>query len=62
MRSSRASASKAAIVVPGVVFRPIAETNACLQIELVWRPELEDAAVGRFVAYLRDETRSRRLV
>ncbi len=62
MRSSRPSASKAAIVVPGVVFRPIAETNACLQIELVWRPELEDAAVGRFVAYLRDETRSRRLV
>ncbi len=49
-------------MVPGVVFRPIAETNACLQIELVWRPELEDAAVGRFVAYLRDETRSRRLV
>jgi DNA-binding transcriptional LysR family regulator len=57
-----ATASQAAVTVPGVVFRPIAETNACLQIELVWRPELEDAAVGRFVAYLRDETRSRRLV
>ena len=57
-----ATASQAAVTVPGVVFRSIAETNACLQIELVWRPELEDAAVGRFVAYLRDETRSRRLV
>jgi DNA-binding transcriptional LysR family regulator len=57
-----ATASQAAVTVPGVVFRPIAETNACLQIDLVWRPELEDAAVGRFVAYLRDETRSRRLV
>ena len=57
-----ATASQAGVTVPGVVFRPIAETNACLQIELVWRPELEDAAVGRFVAYLRDETRSRRLV
>jgi len=57
-----ATESQAAVTVPGVVFRPIAETNARLQIELVWRPELEDAAVGRFVAYLRDETRSRRLV
>jgi len=57
-----ATASQAGVTVPGVVFRPIAETNACLQIELVWRPELEDAAVGRFVAYLRDETSSRRLV
>ena len=57
-----ATASQAEVAVPGVVFCPIAETNACLQIELVWRPELEDAAVGRFVAYLRDETRSRRLV
>lgn len=57
-----ATESQAAVSVPGVVFRPIAETNARLQIELVWRPELEDAAVGRFVAYLRDETRSRRLV
>ena len=56
-----ATASQAEITVPGVVFRPIAETNASIQIELVWRRELEDAAVGRFVAYLRDETRSRRL-
>ncbi|MDT7953929.1 MAG: LysR family transcriptional regulator [Acetobacteraceae bacterium] len=56
-----ATASQAEVTVPGVIFRPIAEANACLQIELVWRPELEDAAVGRFVAYLRDETQSRRL-
>ena len=56
-----ATASQAEVTVPGVVFRPIAETNASVQIDLVWRPELEDAAVGRFVAYLRDETRSRRL-
>ena len=57
-----ATASQAGVTVPGVVFRPIAEANASVQIDLVWRPELEDAAVGRFVAYLRDETRSRRLV
>ena len=57
-----ATASQAEVTVPGVVFRPIAETNASVQIDLVWRPELEDAAVGRFVAYMRDETRSRRLV
>lgn len=49
-----------AVNVLGVVFRPIAETNACLEIELVWRPELDDVAV--FVAYLHDETRSHHLV
>jgi DNA-binding transcriptional LysR family regulator len=57
-----ATASQAEVVVPGVIFRPIAEANAWLQVELVWRPELEDAVVGRFVAYLRDETRSRDLL
>jgi DNA-binding transcriptional LysR family regulator len=57
-----ATASQAEVTVPGVVFRPIAEANASVQIDLVWRPELEDAAIGCFVAYLRDETRSRRLV
>ncbi len=57
-----ATANQAEVTVPGVIFRPIAEANACLQIELVWRPQLEDAAVGRFVAYVRNETRSRRRV
>ena len=33
-----ATASQAEVTVPGVVFRPIAETNASVQIDLVWRP------------------------
>ncbi len=57
-----ATASQAEVTVPGVVFRPIAEANASVQIDLVWRPELEDGTIGRFVAYLRDETCSRRLI
>ena len=33
-----------------------------LQVELAWLPTSEDAAVGRFVAFMRDESRSRRLL
>ena len=35
---------------------------ASIQMVLAWLPELEDATVGRFVAFLRDEARSRRLL
>jgi hypothetical protein len=52
--------SRSAVNVLGVVFQPIAETNACLEIELVWRPERDHAAV--LVVYLHDETRLWRLV
>jgi hypothetical protein len=40
-----------------VVFKPIDEPNATVQIALAWLPEREDAAIGRFVAVLRDEAR-----
>jgi DNA-binding transcriptional LysR family regulator len=53
-----ATMSQSQVIVPDVVFKPIDESNAWVQIELVWHPELEDAAVGRFVAYLRDARRS----
>lgn len=46
---------------PGVVFRPIDDPTASVQMMLAWLPELEDPAVGRFVAFLRDEARSRSL-
>jgi len=46
---------------PGVVFKPIDDVNASIEIALAWLPELEDATVGRFVAFLRDEARSQRL-
>jgi DNA-binding transcriptional LysR family regulator len=57
-----ATASQAEVVFPGVVFKPINEQDASIQIVLAWLPELEDATVGRFVAFLRDEARSRRLI
>jgi DNA-binding transcriptional LysR family regulator len=53
--------SQAGVTVPGVVYRPIVEDNAWVDIELLWFPDAEDAAVGRFVAFMRDEARSRGL-
>jgi DNA-binding transcriptional LysR family regulator len=53
-----ATASQAQVTVPGVVYKQISEPNAWLQMDLVSLPELEEPTVGRFLAYLRDETRS----
>jgi DNA-binding transcriptional LysR family regulator len=57
-----AAQSQAEVVFPGVVYKPILEDDAWLQVELAWLPTSEDAAVGRFVAFMRDEARSRRLL
>ena len=57
-----AAQSQAEVVFPGVVYKPIVEEDAWVQVELAWRPTSEDAAVGRFVAFMRDEARSRRLL
>lgn len=57
-----AAQSQAEVVFPGVVYKPIREENAWVRVELAWRPTTEDAAVGRFVAFMRDEARSRRLL
>jgi DNA-binding transcriptional LysR family regulator len=57
-----ATRSQSEVLFPGVVYRPIREENAWLQVELAWCPDAEDAAVGRFVAFLRDEASSRRLI
>jgi DNA-binding transcriptional LysR family regulator len=56
-----ATRSQSEVVFPGVVYRPIREENAWVQVELVWCPDAEDPAVGRFVTFMRDEARSRRL-
>jgi DNA-binding transcriptional LysR family regulator len=53
--------SEAAAGFPGVSFRPVGERDAVLQLDLVWLPETEEPAVGRFVAFMRDAVRSRRL-
>jgi len=57
-----AAQSQAEVVFPGVIYKPILEENACVQVELAWHPTTEDPAVGRFVAFMRDEARSRRLL
>ena len=54
-----ASHSEAGFV--GVVFKRIDDPGAMVEMSLAWLPELEDPVVGRFVAFLRDETRSRSL-
>ncbi len=57
-----ATQSQAEVAFPGVVYRPIREDDAWVQVELAWRPTSEDAAVGRFIAFMRDEAQSRRLL
>jgi hypothetical protein len=54
--------SEVAAGFPGVVFQPVDEKDAVLQLDLAWLPETEEPAVGRFVAFIRDAVRSRRLV
>jgi DNA-binding transcriptional LysR family regulator len=53
--------SQAEVTFPGVVYRPIGEEDAFVQVELAWLPTSQEAVVGRFVAFLRDEARSREL-
>ena len=52
--------SKARLGFPGVTFIPVAEENASINIVLAWLPRSEDPAVGRFIAFMRDEARSLR--
>ena len=57
-----AAKSQSEVKFPGVVFRPIAEPDAWIRIDLAWMPEAEEPVVGRFVAFMRDESRSLRLL
>ena len=57
-----AGRSQAEVVFPGVIYKPIREDDAWLQVELAWLPRREDPAVGRFIAFMRDEAQSRRLL
>ena len=54
--------SQAHVRIPGVMFRHIREENAELEILLAWAPENEEAVVGRFVAFMRELSASRRLL
>jgi DNA-binding transcriptional LysR family regulator len=57
-----ATKSQSEATFPGVVYKTISEDDARVQVELAWLPTSEDAAVGRFVAFMRDEARSRGLL
>ena len=57
-----ATQSQAEVTFPGVVFRAVVDANAWVRIDLAWMPEVENAVVGRFVAFMRDEARSRNLL
>lgn len=54
--------AQAQVRIPGLVFRPIAEENAHLEVELVWVAEKEDSVVGRFVSFMKKIARTRELV
>ncbi len=57
-----ATDSQAEATFPGVTFKLIDEDNAWLEFDLVWLPESEDPLVGRFIAFMRDESRARGFV
>ncbi len=52
-----ATANQAEAGFAGVVFKRIDDPDASVEMSLAWLPDLEDPAVGRFVAFLRDEAR-----
>jgi DNA-binding transcriptional LysR family regulator len=54
--------AQAHVRIPGVVFRHILEDNASVEVQLVWAPENEDAAAGRFVTFMREMSASRGLL
>jgi DNA-binding transcriptional LysR family regulator len=54
--------SQAEATFPGVTFKHILEENAWLEFDLVWLPDAEDPLLGRFVAFMRDESRTRNMV
>jgi DNA-binding transcriptional LysR family regulator len=56
-----ATSAQAETPVPGVIFKPIDNPGASIEMVLAWNAGLEDPVVGRFVACLRDDAQSRRL-
>jgi DNA-binding transcriptional LysR family regulator len=56
---SLATESHAQVNVPGMVYRRIAEDNAFVEVRLAWMPSSEDAVVGRFISFMRDQSRTR---
>jgi hypothetical protein len=57
-----ATASQAEVIFPGVIYWPISEADAWIEVCLAWNPQSEEAAVDRFLAFMRDAAQSRRLL
>lgn len=53
--------SRADFSCSGLVVKPVTETNAWVDVDLTWTPDSEEAVVGKFVAFLRDQARTRSL-
>lgn len=53
--------SQAQVRFPGVIYLEIVEADAWIDIEITWTPNSEEAVVGRFVAFMRDQARERLL-
>jgi DNA-binding transcriptional LysR family regulator len=52
----------AELTIPGVVFRPIGEPNASFHVHLAWSRQADSPAIGRFIAFMRDESQARGFV
>lgn len=47
------------LIVPGVTFHPITEPNASFHVHLAWNRQADSPAIGRFISFMRDESRAR---
>ena len=53
-----ATESQTQVHVPGLIYRPIAEDNALVEMKLAWTSDSEEPAVGRFISFMRDQSRT----
>ena len=61
-RITFATASQAEVIFPSVIYRPISEADAWIEVCFAWNLQSEEAAVGRVLTFMRDEARSRCLL
>ena len=52
--------SATALVIPGVVYRPVSDENATMSVRMVWLNENENPALGRFLSHARRVARQAR--
>lgn len=52
--------SATALVIPGVVYRPVSDENATMSVRMAWLPGNENPALGRFLSHARRVVRHAR--